>query len=149
MQAKIDQSSKIEYTSKNTVIAYANHKQKSLLIKAKEKRKIEKIFRQAGKPYIFIYKTFAILIYLLIKDDLDQISQIIIDTEYHGHEPLIKDFLLQIIRGKKGKLIDPDAICFRQIGRKSEAHKKAINTYKGKLDPDMVVASQDVLPYIL
>ena len=59
MNIAIDQSSKIEYTNKDTVIAYSNHKQKSLIIKAKDKRKVQKMFREAGKPDIFIYKNPA------------------------------------------------------------------------------------------
>lgn len=149
MQIYIDQSGKIEYTNKDTVIAYANKKQKSLLIKAKDKRKIKEIFREAGKPYIFVYKTFAILIYLLIKKDLPKIQRIVIDKEYAGKEPLIKDFLLQIIRKKSKTLIDKEDIYFKQIGRKNNAHKKAINTYQGKDKADILVNCKNVLPYIL
>ena len=78
MNISIDQSSKIENTNKNTVIAYANSKQKSLLIKAEDKKNLQKIFRNAGKPEMFIYKTFAVLIFLLIKDDVRTICRITI-----------------------------------------------------------------------
>lgn len=149
MQIYIDQSSKIEYTSQDTVIAYSNSKQKSLLIRAKDKREIEKIFRQAGKPYIFIYKTFAILIYILIKNDLSKIKCIIIDKEYQGKEPLIKDFLLQIIRKKSKELIAKEDIQFKQIGKKNNAHKKALGTYQGKIKPDLIVDLRDIMPCIV
>ncbi len=145
----VDQSSKIEYTSKDTVIAYSNHKQKSLKIKAKDKRKVQEIFREAGKPDIFVYKTFSILIYLLIRDDLSKVEYITIDREYQGKEPLIKDFLLQLIRKYHKASINKDDIDFKLIGKKSKAHEKAIETYQGKIEAEIIVSCKDVLPYIL
>ncbi len=149
MRIYIDQSSKLEYTSKDTALAYSNTKQKGLLIKADDKREIQELFRRAGKPYIFIYKTFAILIYLLIKDDLNRIQSIVIDQEYQGREPLIKDFIFQIIRKKSKKIIEKEFIDFERIGRKNMAHRKAINIYQEKIKPDMIVGYKDVLPYII
>jgi len=63
MQIYIDQSSKIEQTSQDTVIAYSNGKQKSLLIRAHDKRSVREYFRNAGKPNIFVLRTFAVLIF--------------------------------------------------------------------------------------
>lgn len=146
---EVDQSNKVEYTKKNTVVAYSNKKQKALLIKARDKRKLKQLFREAGKPYIFVYKTFAVLIYLLIKDDLEQIESIVIDQEYQGKEPLIKDFLLQIIRKNTKSQIDRDNIWFEQIGKKSKAHEKAINTFREDDKPDIYVRYNDILPYIV
>lgn len=149
MKIYIDQSGRLEHTSKDTAIAYSNAKQKGLLIKAKDKREIESIFRQAGKPRIFIYKTFAVLIYLLIKDDLNRIQSIVIDDEYQGWGPLVKDFLFQIIREKNRKKLDKEFIYFGRIGKKNKAHEKAINTYQNKVKPDIVISFEDVLPYII
>jgi len=42
-------------------MAFTEEISKSLLIKAKDKREIQKIFRQIGKSRIFIYKLFSIL----------------------------------------------------------------------------------------
>ena len=63
MRIEIDQSGKIENTNKNTIIAFSNNKFKSIFISAKDKREIQKFFRRIGKPRIFVYKTFAILIF--------------------------------------------------------------------------------------
>ena len=73
MIIEIDQSGKIENTSKNTVIAFSNEIFGSILVKAKDKREIQKIFRKIGKPRIFVYRLFAILIFLLIKNHLKKI----------------------------------------------------------------------------
>ena len=148
MRIEIDQSSKIEYTSKDTVVAFSNGKQKALLIRASDKRKIQKIFREAGKPDMFIYKTFAILVYLLIRKDIKDIQEIVVDKEYSGKEYLIKHLLLQILRGQK-KVFDKENIYFKQIGKKSKAHEKAINTFQGKIKPDTVVGFKEILPFIV
>ena len=78
MQIEIDQSNKVEQTNRDTIIAYANSKQKSLRMLAKDKREIQKLFKQCKKPQMFRYKTFALLIYLLIKDDLTGIPHVAI-----------------------------------------------------------------------
>ncbi len=148
MKILIDQSSKIEYTKRNTVLAFSNGKQKSLLIKAGDKREIQKIFREAGKPDIFTYKTFAILIYLLIKDDLKKIQQIVIDKEYPGKESLIKNFLLEILR-KHGNNFDPDDISFMLVGKKHPCHKIAINVFRRNAKSDLAVSKKEVLGEII
>lgn len=148
MEIFIDQSGKIEYTSKATVVAYANTKQKSLFINARDKRKIERIFREAGKPRMFVYKTFAALLYLLIRDDLAKIQSITIDLEYYGKEYLIKNFLLQIMRRQK-KFIEKERISFKQVGKTHNCHKRAITVFRGKARPDLTVTAEDVLSFII
>jgi len=148
MKIQIDQSSKIEYTSKNTVIAFANHKQKSLLIKATEKRKLQEAFRSVGKPNLFVLKTFAVLLYILVRDDLEKIDCLTIDIEYTGKDVLIKNLFLQVLRKDKKFIKDMD-VRFLRIGKKSKAHEKAINTFQGKIKPDTIVKAEDCLRYIL
>ncbi|MBP7859880.1 hypothetical protein KA001_02920 [Patescibacteria group bacterium] len=148
MKIFIDQSGKIEYTSRATIVAYSNGKDKSISISGKEKRKIQNIFRKAKKPDIFIYKTFAVLIYLLIKKDIKQIQTIIIDREYKGKESLIKKYLIEIIR-RGGDKFDIRNIHFDEIGKKNNAHNKAINTYRNLLKPSLIVDSKELLEWIL
>ncbi|OGL87741.1 hypothetical protein A3I42_02595 [Candidatus Uhrbacteria bacterium RIFCSPLOWO2_02_FULL_49_11] len=148
MQIYVDQSGKVEYTSQDTVIAYSNAKRKSLVIRAEEKRKIQQMFREAGKPTIFAFKTFALLVYLLIRDDVMDIGTVMIDREYVGKEWLVKQVLLQLLR-KHGVSIDKGAIDFCHIGKKHKAHMRALSVFHGEITPDMVVTSRDVLPYVL
>ncbi|MBU4210392.1 hypothetical protein KKC08_05360 [Patescibacteria group bacterium] len=149
MKIYIDQSSKIEYTNKNTVIAFSNGHHKSLLIKAKEKRKLEKIFKKINKPKIFVYKTFAILLAILIETEIENINHsFLIDKEYTGKEALIKNYLVEILR-KQGKKFDKDQIDFTFVGKKSKCHQIAIDTFRGKLKPDITVAIKKLLKYLL
>src|SRR3989344_7489468 len=101
MRIEIDQSGRVEYTSQPTVIAFANSKTYSIIFLSRDKKYLQKIFRKAGVPNLFVNKTFAILIFLLIKDFLKSINQIIIDHEYLGHDKVIKQFLLELLRRHK------------------------------------------------
>ena len=148
MHIEIDQSGKIEDTSHDTVVAYSNGKQKSLLIKAEEKRILQQVFREAGKPHMFAVKTFAVLVYLLVRDDLEEIEQLTIDREYVGYEWLIKQVVLQIVRRRGGALKKEEGM-FWSVGKQSRAHVRAIAVYRGNQTPDVVVKAQDVLPYVL
>jgi hypothetical protein len=148
MNIEIDQSGKIEKTSKNTVIGFSNSVSKSLIIYAKDKQKLQELFREAGKHRIFVYKVFAILIFILIKDYLDDIKEIAIDEEYPGKSNLIKGYLFQeIIR------IDPnfsaENIVFKIIGKKSKAHYIAYGTAIKKRAADKVVSSKNILKFIV
>jgi len=141
MICQIDQSGKIEDTQKLTIVAYANKKAKSLIIKATEKRKLIKIMREKDFPKkTFIYKSFSGLVFLLIKNE--NILQIVIDKEYPGNEPVIKQILLQLF--DKANLKKPK-IDFEFIGKKSPAHKIAIQTYRGERKPDIIIKAEDVL----
>jgi len=144
----IDQSGKIEFTKEDTVLAYSNGKQKSIIIKASIKRKIQKMFREAGKPEIYIYKTFSALIFLLIKDDLKNIKQLIIDREYKGKENLIKSYLTQILLKKYIKEKIPN-IYFAEIGRDIDCHIRALAVKRGKCKVDLAVTLKEITDFLI
>ncbi len=148
MNFEIDQSGKIENTSKNTVIAFSNKIFGSIFISAKDKREIQKIFRNAGKPRIFVYKLFTILIFLLIKKHLKDINQIIIDDEYPGKGYLIKNFLQQEFR-KKNSDFSANNITIKRIGKKSRAHYLAYGVATGRKMPDKRVTIREILKFIV
>lgn len=126
MKIEIDQSGKIENTNRLTIIAYSNSKHKSIMITAKDKKSIQSIFRKIGQP-----KLFAAAIFILIKNDLQKINQIIIDREYTGYENLIKNFICEIAE-RNGKKIEKEIIHIQSIGKKSKAHELSINAYRKK-----------------
>ncbi|MDP2951488.1 MAG: hypothetical protein Q8N55_03840 [bacterium] len=60
----------MEDTCKLTVVCFANGKEKTLLITAKEKCKLFITMRELDRPYKnFVFKIFAGLIFLLIKGE--------------------------------------------------------------------------------
>jgi hypothetical protein len=148
MRIEIDQSGKIENTSKHTIIAFSNHKFRSILMSAKEKREVQKVFRNIGKPRLFVYRLFAIMIFLLVREHIKEIREIIIDTEYPGNEALIKNFILHEVWK-----IEPDfprqGILFQQIGKKSRAHFLAYGIAIGKKKADREVNAKEALKMIV
>lgn len=147
MRIEIDQSGKIENTNKDTIVAFSNRVFGSILIEAKDKREIQEIFRRIGKSRVFIYKLFAILIFLLIKNHLKKIEEIVIDEEYPGKSVLIKDFLLREIRKVYPKF-SKENIFFKPIGKKSKAHNIAYNTFKKRRKADIIVGKK-ILKFLI
>lgn len=139
---KVDQSGKIEYTSHNTVIAFSNGKKKAIIIKAKDKRILQKRFREAEKGQIFTFRLFSLLIFFLLKDE--KFQELVIDIEYPGRGDLIKNYLLHDFK-RAGRKIDPANIRFQQIGKNCEAHWHGYFCFKGKRQPELSVTSKEVL----
>src|SRR5262245_13716847 len=90
---QIDQSGKVEDTSKSTVVTIANGKVITIKISAVEKRKLINTMTYIRKPNrTYAYDIFAALIYMLIKTN--PIRRLEIDKEYPGHEAGIKERVL-------------------------------------------------------
>lgn len=84
MAYQIDQSGKIEQTNKKTVLAISNGKTYSVLLKAKDKRLLQDIFRTLfNKQRQFIYEVFSALLFILISNSKSE-GRIVIDKEYPG-----------------------------------------------------------------
>lgn len=139
---KIDQSGKVEYTGHDTVIAFSNGKKKAVLIRARDKRILQKYFREAGKGQIFTFRLFALLISLLLKDEPFQ--ELIIDIEYPGRSDIIKNFLLHDF-SRSGRKINPEMIRFQRVGKNCEAHWHGYFCFKGNRKPELSVTSKEVL----
>ena len=89
---EVDQSGKIEFTSEDTVLAFSNGKQFSLLVPATVKRECVQQLRQVGLSGDTLYiQLFATCLFFLLKGHLNNLARIIIDIEYSGKEAQIKD----------------------------------------------------------
>jgi hypothetical protein len=141
MKIFIDQSGRVEYTSHNTIVAFSNGKQKAIKILARTKRQLQEIFRRKGAPNLFVYRTFATLIFLLVKNELCKIKQIVIDIEYPGQDKLIKDILLELIR--KNHLNEPE-ISFQKIGNKPKVHYAAYDVFIQKKKASQVINLEEI-----
>lgn len=96
---QIDQSGKIEDTNKLTVVAYAGNKVKSITISSSEKQKLMNTMRSYDHPgKVFIFKAFAGLVYLLLKDDLKAPE---IDFTFIGKDSPAHKAALEVYRGFK------------------------------------------------
>jgi len=130
MKIGVDQSGKIENTNKPTVVAFSNSQTGSVVILAAEKKKLQRYFRQLGKPELFVPLGFAAAIFELVENRFRKGDQIVVDREYPGYEKFItrklKEFILE---GSKIKDVD---IAVTQISKKSKAHTIAYAVAKKK-----------------
>src|SRR3989344_6081758 len=99
MTYQIDQSGKIEDTAKDTVLALAKKDHSyTIRILARENRKLQQYFKDQREPKLFIYKTFAAGVFILLNTFNMEISSVTIDREYIGHERLISDMLRKLFK---------------------------------------------------
>lgn len=129
MKVYVDQSGKIEDTAKPTVVAFSNSKNYAVKVSPRVKRQLQEIFRRRGKIRLFVFRAFAALVFLLIKDNLLANDIVVIDTEYPGHEKTIKDMILEMLRVHK---LPVPTIHFKRIGNRPKAHYAAYNVFTGK-----------------
>ena len=144
----IDQSGKIEQTSKITVIVITNSKQASIILKAKDKRDLQDIYRQAGKPKVFAIQVFSALTYLLLEKAKIGIGMVYIDKEYPGHEDIIKSYINQLIK-KRGKImLQPENLRFTLVGKTSNVHLYGYKKFKTNRS-EYKATKEDILAMIL
>lgn len=117
MKYQIDQSIKVENTSKATYVGISNGIQIVVSILAKDKRTLEHHFRNLKKPLIFKILTFSLLCAKVLEKS--RAKYVVIDREYQGHEIDIKNYIVQLLR-IAGKPV-PE-IHFGLIGKNSPAH---------------------------
>lgn len=141
MKYQVDQSIKIENTSKATFVSLANDKIIISSISAKAKRELKLFFRELEKPLIFKLFTFSVLCSkVLIKARNDLVT---IDCEYTKHEIDIKSYIVQIFRIEG---LDVPNICFSRLGKRSSAHTAGYNAMKNN-NKGIAVTVKDVLYY--
>jgi hypothetical protein len=131
MKVEIDQSGKLEQLNTITVLSFANGISRSILLTVPTKRLLIQYVRKSlfsEKDILVVL--FSILIFLLICDQPNGIS-FIIDEEYTGKEKIIEKALTRLLQEKfrnkwSGNLI------FKQIGKKSPAHKLCWSIHRNK-----------------
>jgi len=143
MRVEIDQSGRIEFTGTDTVLAYSDDKQYAILIPSIVKREIVRKYRKTVKAKIFFLKLFSVCLFLLIKNDLNKLDEIVIDIEFEGREKDIKNMLLNHIRK-----IDPKfpkhKILFRRITKESRAHKLALSVFRDAVKENKVITTKEI-----
>ena len=82
MPIEIDQSWKLEFTNKQTVLADSlGH---AITISSQDKKRLKTYFRIMNKRKMYINQTFAILLAYLIINTFTQTQQYIIDIDEHN-----------------------------------------------------------------
>ena len=146
MKYQIDQSGKIEQTNKPTVLAISNGKKFSILLKASDKRLIQKMYRTLfDKQRQYIYEVFSALLYILISSTKPQ-SKIVVDIEYPGQQSLIKLLLFKFYHEHGQK--PPSNLEFGLVGKSSPAHHLGYSIFKKKQKPSKAVSFDEVIGII-
>lgn len=142
---EIDQSGKMEDLARDTVLAFSNGVQRAIRIPAAVKRNVVRYLRQKDKSKTrAAVLLFSAALFLLLREALEHIDQIVIDVEYEGYEDEIKGWLLsRIYRVDPG--FDKTRVKFQRVGKKSPAHRLALAVFRDQKPPDRVVTEQ-VLP---
>lgn len=138
---QIDQSIKIENTSKTTYICLAKGKTYIVSIAAKEKHLLKLYYRELNKPIIFKLFAFSVLCAKVLMEA--KIATVIIDREYAGHERQIKSFILQIFRIEG---LEEPIISFKEIGKGSSVHLGGYEAL-GKNQKGIIIKAKHVWRY--
>ncbi len=142
---EVDQSGKFENTKHDTVVAFSNGIDFTVMIPATVKRDCITALETQG-----IAKAnrnallFATMLFFLLRHYIDQLHTVVIDMEYRGHEPLIKDHLMNILQ-RAGHSVHREHITFGYIGKHSRAHTAAIETFRRNRAPNLILSLEDVL----
>ena len=141
MHIEIDQSGKIEQLNKDSIIAFSNRNQYSVLIPKLVKQEAYKLYK--GKIKKLRYRLFCIGVYYCLRNYIKEKELITICCEYKGKENLIKSLLLDYLR-KDYPRIDSKIIRFAIIGKKSNAHAVAIDVFRGNRRPNKILLLNDI-----
>lgn len=122
----IDLSAKIEEWMADTVVAMSNGHEAYLILPSRVKRSardyLKAVDPKPRKEAIYIYRLLAILVYLVVKDEINDIEQIVIDNDYPGAEPAgkIKNELIPLLKRLRPEIAGKD-ISFQQVkGQKAD-----------------------------
>lgn len=135
----VDLSAKIEHWTRDSAIAVSNGHSRVYLVTGKTKRKARSLIKSLYGAKVDRYRLLAVLVYLVVRADLEELTYIVIDQDYGGAqiEGTIKNFLLPLLR-----LDNPSAMAnmirFAEV-KGSRADKLAKQTYDGKIVPDRIV----------
>lgn len=142
MHIEVDQSGKIEDLRQDTIVAFSNSEQFSVVLPKKIKRELFQEFRSKIKQLRF--RVFAICLYYCLENYIKNKEIISIDVEYQGKDAEIKGYLVALIRKRYANL-DKNIIRFSHIGKKSKAHEIAILTNRRVLRPNRILTKNNIL----
>jgi len=103
--------------------------------------------RSGGTRKLSQLRLFTVALYYLLQQ-LPSNELVTIDTEYEGHEPALRSMLLNLIwQDEPG--FDSERIVFGRIGKKSNAHKLALEVYRKRKPADRILKADDLLKKII
>ena len=142
--AEVDQSIKVNDLARDSVLAIANGISFAIVIPASVKRALMEHLREKGKSRTAIAVfSFSLGLYLLLKNVVRSVDQIMIDVEYMGREPEIKNTLVSYLR-RDDPGFDATRILFGHIGKQSRAHHLAIEIARRRRTPNRRISEAEI-----
>lgn len=144
MRIEVDQSGKIENTSTDTILAYSNDRQYTILIPSIVKREIVRKYRAQKKVNkMFFLKLFSVCVFLLIKNVVKKLDKVVIDIEFESRDNDIKYILLGRVQRIEPSF-DKRKIIFQRIGKKSKAHEVALKVFRNQIIENRVIKTKEI-----
>jgi len=145
MRVEVDSSGIWGNMAEPTVFAFSNAKAYTIWIAPGVKKACITEIRRTKKLDALDYvRLYAISVFLLLRDHLRQLSEIVLDLEYPRKMGLGRVILLELIR-----TIDPQLaripIKIRRIGKTSRAHDKANAVFRGDQLPDRQIQAKEIM----
>ncbi len=138
---EVDQSGRTDRLTEDTVVAFSDGIQRSVLLTARTKRECYKQLREQHLPKRVVgVRLFAAALVILFKDQAKELSVICVDLEYPGWEGEILRHLFRRV-----KWLRKDQIYFDRIGKKSRAHDLALKTWRRKQKADKQISIEELL----
>lgn len=135
----IDLSAKAEQWTRPSAVAMSNEDCRVYMVSGKVKQRARRLIRERHGGKSDQYRLLAALVFLVVRDDLPAITQIVIDQDYAGQqaEATIKNLLLRLLRKEKTG-VTAGMVRFAEL-RGSRADRLAKQVYDGERLPDRVV----------
>lgn len=148
MRVEIDSSGIWGDLAKPTVFAFADSTNFSLRITPSVKKAcIEAIRKRKGRTDVNDYlRLYSISIFLLLRDHLKQISEIVLDLEYPKKMGVVRSILMELI-SKTDPRVSRIPIRVRRVGKTSSAHFKANAVYRGEHLADREAQAKEILDF--
>jgi len=147
--AYVDMSAKVEQWSWNSAIAISNGSSRVYLIPGRVKQEVRRLLIRLYGEKSIEYRTFALLVFLIVRDELANISQLIIDRDYTGNEAeaTIKNLLFPWLHASRPG-VTSGFIRFENV-RGSKVDKLARKVYAGEAKADKKISFTEVEALVL
>ena len=138
----VDVSAKIEAWDKPSLIAVANDHTRVLLVTAATKQAAARLLASGDEPAQYVL--MAVLTYLAVWPEINQISSLTLDRDYSGDvaERIIVRRLLVMLRQHRPKLI-ASAVRMENVAG-SRADKLARAAYRGLRRPEREITLEEI-----
>ena len=81
----VDLSAKVEHWTKTTIVARSNESSITLLVSSRTEQQLRRFLAEHHGRRSLQFRVFAVCIYLVVRDELQQIRQVVVDQDYSGH----------------------------------------------------------------